>query len=522
MTTPRGDKPHDHATDGAPLQISGMQLSIWEVEDVAHRHRPVELTPEALQRVESSRSSLQRALANGEAIYGVNTGFGSLARQRLAPEQLTAVQHNLIRSHAAGLGDPLDPTIVRAMLLLLAASLSRGHSGVRVELPGLIVGMLNAGITPVVPETGSVGASGDLAPLAHAALTMLGEGAVTDAHGNRRDAAGALTDAGLTPVALGPKEGLALVNGTHLMAARAALTLCAARRVVDAALIAAAMSVDAARATDRVFDDRIHTARNQPPQRRVATRLRDALAGSEIQHAHRENDPRVQDPYSFRCTPQVVGAAIDTIDRAAETVERELGAVTDNPLVFDPASDEHAPAVLSGGNFHGLPLALALDTVAIAMAHIAGIAERRVFYLLAASDPENPINPHLSRNPGVQSGLMMTQYAAAACCNELIGLANPASVANLSTCAGMEDYNSFGPRSAAKAHRAVRLTERVIATELVVAAEAIEYQRPLRSAPPVERAHATVRETVPPFETDRPPGPEIERVAMLIRAGRFA
>jgi histidine ammonia-lyase len=348
---------------------------------------------------------------------------------------------------------------------------------------------------------------------------MLGEGEAVY-RGALMGGGEALSAAGLRPVELGAKEGLALVNGTHLMASRGALVMCGVRRLMDAALVAAAMSVDGARATDRVFDDRIHASRNQVGQMRVARRVASLLSGSEIGRAHREGDPRVQDPYSFRCVAQVLGASWDALDHAGEVIERELGAVTDNPLVFD-GDGERGAEVLSGGNFHGMPVAMAMDHVAIALSHVAGMAERRVFYLLAASDPENPINPHLSRNPGVQSGLMMTQYAAAACCNELVGLSNPASVANLSTCAGMEDYNSFGPRSAAKAERALRLCERVVATELVVAAEAIEYQRPLRSSAAVEGAHATVRGVVAPFEADRPPGVEIERVAGLIRAGRF-
>ena len=510
--------------EGSSLELSGGPLSVWEVEDVAVRGRPVEIGSGARARLAGAEAELRRALAGGAAIYGVNTGFGSLARERLKPEQLRAVQHNLIRSHAAGLGDAMEGSVVRGMLLLLAASLCRGCSGVRTEVVELIAGMLNAGVTPVVPESGSVGASGDLAPLAHCALVMLGEGEAE--FGGRVMGGGeALGAAGLSAIELGPKEGLALVNGTHLMAARGALSVCGVRRLIDAALVASAMSVDGARATDRVFDERIHAARNQPGQRRVAARLAGMLRGSEIQSAHKENDPRVQDPYSFRCIPQVFGAALDLVGWSGEAVERELGAVTDNPLVFGEAEGVDGSrleaAVLSGGNFHGMPVALALDALAMALAHVAGMAERRIFYLLAASDPENPINPHLSRNPGVQSCLMMTQYAAAACCNELIGLATPASVANLSTCAGMEDYNSFGPRSAAKAERALRLCERVVATELVVAAEAIEYQRPLRSGPAVERAHATVRGVVAAFEEDRPPGIEIERLTRLVRSGRF-
>ena len=505
---------------GAAYGLTGWPPSVWEVEDVARRARPVRLEKQALENVERARAALGDCLRGGAAIYGVNTGFGSLSRQRLGDDQLTAVQHNLIRSHAAGMGDPLPEAVVRAMLFLLACSLSRGNSGVRAEVVELIVGMLNAGVTPIVPETGSVGASGDLAPLAHCALVMLGEGEAS-LEGVRMGGGEALRKAGLSAIALGPKEGLALVNGTHLMAGRGALSVCEARRLMDAALVAAAMSIDGARATDRTLDPRLHAARNQPGQRRVADRLRALLRNSAIVNVHKVDDPRVQDPYSFRCTPQVVGAAWDMIEHAVEVISNELGAVTDNPLVFAADEEYERADVISGGNFHGMPVALALDALSMSLAHVAGMSERRVYYLLAAADPENPTNPHLSRHPGVESGLMMMQYTAAACCNELIGLANPASVANIPTCAGMEDYNSFGPRSAAKAERAVELARRVVAIELVCAAEAIEYQRPLRSGTGVERAHRLIRELVAPFDADRPTGAEAEKVAALIQAGRF-
>lgn len=508
---------------GAAYSLTGWAPSVWEVEDVARRARPVRLASEAVAAIERAHAALGEALSGDAAIYGVNTGFGSLARNRLPADQLAAVQHNLIRSHSAGMGEPLPEAVVRAMLFLLACSLSRGHSGVRAEVVELIAGMLNAGVTPVVPETGSVGASGDLAPLAHCALVMIGEGeAMSD--GCRKSGAEALAGARLRPIVLGPKEGLALVNGTHLMAARGALAVCETRRLMDAALVAAAMSIDGARATDRMLDPRLHVARNQPGQKRVADRLRALLRGSRIIEEHRVDDPRVQDPYSFRCSPQVLGAAWDLIEHSVRVIGDELGAVTDNPLVFPPETDETEASradVISGGNFHGMPAALALDALTLALTHVAGVAERRVYYLLAAADPENPTNPHLSRHPGVESGLMMTQYTAAACCNELIGLANPASAANIPTCAGMEDYNSFGPRSATKAERAAELCRRVVAIELLCAAEAIEYQRPLTSGSGVERAHRLIREHVPAFDTDRPTGVEAAKIAALIAAGRF-
>jgi histidine ammonia-lyase len=381
--------------------------------------------------------------------------------------------------------------------------------------------MLNAGVTPLVPEVGSVGASGDLAPLAHAALVLIGEGQALGPDGvTPIPGAEALRKAGLKPIALGAKEGLALINGTHLMASRAALILTDVERVFDAALVATAMSIDAARGTDAALDERAHAIRRQPGQMRVAARLRNMLASSEIVRSHVTNDPRVQDPYSFRCSPQALGAALDAIEYVRGAVERELDAVTDNPLVFETDEPE-VRTVVSAGNFHGLPLALPLDTLAIALVPIAGMAERRVFNLLAASDPEAQLRPHLSPSPGLHSGLMITQYTAAACVNEMIGLATPASVSNIPTCAGMEDYNSFGPRSAAKARRSVELCARVIAIEMICAAEGIEYHRPLKSGEVVERAHALIRTVAPRLVADRPPSPDIEAVARLIFQGRF-
>jgi histidine ammonia-lyase len=330
----------------------------------------------------------------------------------------------------------------------------------------------------------------------------------------------ALRAAGLAPVTLEAKEGLALINGTHLMAAAGALLLADVERLFAAALGAAALSIDACRGTDAFLDDRVHAARGQPGQSEVAARLRALIAGSQIVPSHLHDDPRVQDPYSLRCAPQVLGAAWDTIRFARRTVEAELGAVTDNPLVFaaDPA---HTRQFVSAGNFHGLPLAIALDTLAIALAHVAGIAERRVYYILAASDAENHLHPHLSPVPGLHSGLMIAQYVAAACCNEIIGLATPASVANIPTSAGMEDYNSFGAYAAQKAQRVVERATQVVAIELLCAAEALEYQRPLRSGEGVERVHAAVREVVARRTADRPPAPDIAALERLIRAGRF-
>ena len=307
-----------------------------------------------------------------------------------------------------------------------------------------------------------------------------------------------------------------MTNGTHMMGAIGALALCDVRRLGDAAIAAAAMAIDACRATDEFLDDRLHAVRPQPGQRRVAEALRRQLAGSQIIEDHKTGDPRVQDPYSLRAAPQVLGAVLDAIDSVQLVFERELGAVTDNPLVFAEQGD-----VLSGGNFHGMPLAIALDHLAIALCHLAGIAERRVNWLLTASDGENPVNIHLSPQPGLHSGLMIVQYTAAACCNEMQTLAVPASVANISTSAGMEDYNSMGATSAHQARAAVDLAIQVVAIELLVMAEAMEYQRPLRSGEGVERTYQRVRAVVERLTADRPPSPDIAAIAELIRAGAF-
>ena len=501
------------------VTVTGEALSLWDVEAVARRGASVVLGEPARVRLEAAHAALGAAMAEGQVLYGVNTGFGSLARQRVSSAELRQIQRNLILSHAAGVGEPLPDEVVRGMLFVLVGSLARGFSGVRPQLVERVVALLNAGVTPVVPSAGSVGASGDLAPLAHAALVLIGEGEA-NFRGERLHGGAALAQAGLSPVVLEAKEGLALINGTHLMAASAALSLADVERVFSAALVAAAMSIDACRGTDEFLDAGVHQVRGQDGQSEVASRLAALISGSEIVPSHLHNDPRVQDPYSLRCAPQVLGAALDAIHFARALVERELGAVTDNPLVF---ADREAPArrVVSAGNFHGMPLALALDTLCIALCHVAGIAERRVYYILAASDSENRLNPHLSPIPGTHSGLMIAQYTAAACCNELIGLATPASVSNIPTSAGMEDYNSFGAHAAYKVRRAVERVAQVVSIELLCAAEALEYQRPLRSGEGVEQAHATVRQAVSKRTEDRPPAPDIRALEALVLSGRF-
>lgn len=501
-----GLMPHD-----APLVLDASALSIDDVVAVARQGRPVAVAPAVVERLDAVRSKLEALTTDGNAYYGINTGFGSLARTRINSEKLRELQANLIRSHAAGVGEPLSADIVRGMLLLLAASLSRGYSGVRPVVVETIIAWLNAGLTPVVPSLGSVGASGDLAPLAHAVLAMMGEAPTMDGRTPR--------DAGIEPITLEAKEGLALINGTHLMAARAALLSHDFDRMMTSALVANAISIDAFRASACYLDPRVHAARNQSATAHVARTLSRLLQPSDICKSHQTDDPRVQDPYSFRCSPYVLGAAIDAAAHVRAVTERELGAVTDNPLLFENGDSLD---VVSAGNFHGMPIALPLDTLAIAIAHVAGISERRVFAILAASDPETHLLPYLSHGPGLHSGLMIAQYTSAALVNEIAGLANPASVINLPTSAGIEDYNSFGPRSAAKAERALELTEGVIAIEMICAAEGVEFHRPLKSGPAVEEALKRIRGVVPSFSADRSPAPAIEAVSAMIRDDTFA
>ncbi len=493
-------------------------LTPEQIELVARHSRAVEISPEAAKSVTACRDRLESVLGDGLPHYGINTGFGSLSRKQIQPNELEQLQLNLIRSHAAGVGEPLPEDVVRAMMLVLAASLCRGYSGVRFRVVEQIVTMLNAGITPVVPESGSVGASGDLAPLSHAVLALIGEGDVFLA-GRRRSAAEALTELGIEPISLVAKEGLALINGTHLMTARFALIARDLDRVIHAALIANAMSIDAARASHAYLDPRVYRVRNQPGATWVASTLKSLLSGSSIVESHAADDPRVQDPYSFRCAPLVLGAALDSFQSCLDRLHNELGAVTDNPLIFDTGTD--IPDIVSAGCFHGMPVALPLDTLAIGISHLAGIAERRVYHMLSVFDPQSELTAFMSPKPGVMSGFMIVQYAAAAMCNELIGLAAPASVANLSTCANMEDYNSFGPRSAAKAARGVQLARSIIATELLCAAEGVEAHRPHRSGEAVESAIEVIRTVVAPLTEDRTPSPDIAAIERLIAADAF-
>jgi histidine ammonia-lyase len=487
-------------------------LTLARLEAVARGGAPPGLDGVARERIRAARAVVEGEVARGEAVYGVTTGIGELASVRIAPADAERLQLNLLRSHAVGAGEKLADEVVRAMMLLLAASLARGHSGVRTELVQLLLACLERGLIPVVPSRGSVGSSGDLAPLAHLGLVLVGEGEATF-EGHRRNGADALRAAGLEPIRLTAKEGLALINGTHLMAAVGALAVTDARRVLSAATLACALSLEAFKGSTVPFDARLQHVRPQPGQARVAARLRELLAGSDVVASHADCG-RVQDPYTLRCAPQVIGAVADALDYVRGAVERELSAVTDNPLVFPEDGD-----VVNGGNFHGQPLSLPLDHLALALTELASYSERRTYALLSPSYAELP--RFLSPTPGLGTGLMIAQYAAAALVNECQVLSHPAGAGSIPTSAGQEDFNSMGAWAALKARTVVEHAARVVATELVCACQGLEFHRPLRTTPALEDAVARVREIVPRVEEDRSLAEEIGHLSDAIRTGEL-
>jgi histidine ammonia-lyase len=484
--------------------------TLAELEAVARGAAPAPLDAADRERIAAGRAVVEDAVASGRVVYGVTTGFGQLSSVRIDAADAAQLQVNLLRSHAVGSGEPLDAEIVRGMLLLLASSLRRGHSGVRVELVELLLALLERDVVPVIPRRGSVGSSGDLAPLAHLALVLIGEGEAV-VGGERMPGGDALARAGLAPVSLAAKEGLALINGTHLMAAAGGLALRDARRVLDTAVVAVALSLEAFMGSTVPFDERLHAVRGQPGQAAVAARLRALLAGSAVVASHADCG-RVQDPYTLRCAPQVLGAIADALDYAEGALERELTAVTDNPLVF-PEADE----ALSGGNFHGQPLSLPLDHLALALTELASFSERRIYALLTPSYAGLPA--FLTPQPGLSSGLMIAQYAAAALVNECQVLAHPAGAGSIPTSAGMEDFNSMGALAALKARTVVAHAAHVVATELVCACQGLEFHRPLRTTDALEAALTLVRERVPRIEADRSIAAELEALAAALRTG---
>lgn len=490
------------------LSLDGHHLSLESIEAVADG-APVELAAGARARVARAREFVDRNFAEGKTIYGVTTGFGRLANVSIAPEDAAQLQLNLVRSHAAGTGAPLDRRIVRAAALLRANALSAGHSGVKPETLDLILAMLDRDVTPVVPAQGSVGASGDLAPLAHMALALIGEGE-SYYRGERVPSGVALERAGLRPISLGAKEGLALVNGTQFMTAIAALGVLRAERLAAVADVIAAISLEAYLGSERVFDKRLNDLRPHPGQERVAANLRALLEDSQIVASHAQCD-RVQDPYSFRCIPVVHGAARDAIAYVRNVTEIEANSVTDNPLVFPEDGD-----FVSGGNFHGEPIAIALDVLKIAICELASISERRLYLLLNAADRGLPL--FLAHKAGLQSGLMIVQYTAAALVNENKGRAWPSSVDSIPTSAGQEDHVSMGMTSANDLLRVLENVEGALACELLGAIAAADFRRPLRAGRGSEAAYRVARAAIAPQVEDRPPAPDIARARELIAA----
>lgn len=467
--------------------------------------------------METSRAVIDQAVADGSVIYGVSTGFGKLADTAIESDKLGELQLNLLRHTAVGVGDPLPEPVVRAIMLLRANTLAVGNSGVRPLVCERLLEMLNAGLCPKIPAQGSVGASGDLAPLAHLGLTLVGEGEVWY-NGAWVPAKSVLPQLGLRPLELMAKEGLALVNGTQMMTGIGALTLLGAGRLVETAEVAGAMSLEAFRGTRGPFAEEVQAVRPHPGQIKTAERLR-ALLGesSEIADSHSECG-KVQDPYSFRCMPQVHGAVRDTLSHVQRVIETEINAVTDNPLVF--VGDEGEFEVISAGNFHGAPVAAALDFMAIALTDLAAISERRIANLI--DDNVSGLPPFLTPDPGLHSGFMIHQVTAAALVSESKGLAHPASVDTIPTSANKEDHVSMGAWAARKVARVLENAERVTAIELFAAAQGFDLLRPLKSSDPLERAHTMIRDRAAFVEADRVGTPDIDALTKLVRDGAFA
>ena len=464
--------------------------------------------------IAASAAVVQRAAQGQAAVYGVNTGFGKLASTRISEADLATLQLNLIRSHSVGVGAPLQPAVLRLMLALKAASLARGHSGVRPLVIDTLMAAHNAGLVPYVPSQGSVGASGDLAPLAHMTLALMGEGEML-VDGQRVPALPVLHAAGIAPLVLQAKEGLALINGTQTSTALALHALLSFEPVLEAALVIGALTVDAARGSDGPFDPRIHALRGQPGQIDVAQYYRALLAGSVIRLSHLEGDDRVQDPYSLRCQPQVVGACLDQLRHAALVLVREANAVTDNPLVFPEDG-----MLISGGNFHAEPVALAADGMALAIAEVGAIAERRIAMLIDASVSRLP--PFLTADPGLNSGFMIAHVTAAALASENKSLAHPASVDSLPTSANQEDHVSMATFAARRLQPMIANTAHILGIELLAAAQGIEFLRPLTSSAALEAVHALLRENCPSMAHDRYLAPDIERATALVTDGALS
>ena len=493
-----------------PVRV-GETLSLDDVVAVA-RGEPAELAPEATERMAAARGVVDEKVRTGATVYGVTTGLGALANVRLQPDEVRRLQHDLLRSHAVAVGPPLDEWEVRAMLLLRAHVLALGHSGVRPEVVRRLLEFLDRDLLPVVPQQGSLGTSGDLAPLAHLALPLIGEGDVSF-HGERMPARTALDRCGLEPLSLEPKEGLALINGTQGMLAVGILAAERARALARAADVAAAMTVEAILGSDRPYDERLHRLRPHPGQSASASNLRRLLEGSEITASHRESQHLVQDAYSLRCAPQVHGSLRDVLAYAEGVLTTEVGSVSDNPVVLVEDAE-----VLSGGNFHGQPVAAALDALALAMVPVASISERRLFRLL---DPtaNNGLPAFLVDRSGMNSGFMIVQYTAASVVSESKSLAHPASIDSIPASAGQEDHQSMGMTSARHARDCVANAEVAVALETLAAAQALDLRAPLKPAPGTAAALAATRELVPFLEEDRQLKPDVEAAIEIVRSG---
>jgi histidine ammonia-lyase len=494
--------------------IDGKSISVRDVHAVAERRAPVRVSPAAVERMNVTRAVVDRVAASGAAVYGVTTGFGKLSEVAIPAERLADLQVNLVRSHAAGVGYLLPEREVRAMMLLRANVIARGYSGARPALVELLAGMLNAGLYPPVPEQGSVGASGDLAPLAHLALALIGEGELRRGE-ESGEASRMLESAGLKSVALGPKEGITLINGTQAHTGIAALAMVDAWNLWHTAHVAGAASLEALLGTPVAFDERIQDARGQDGQRDSAALLRALLEDSEIRESHREGDPRVQDAYALRCMPQVHGPVADALRFAEGVIDRECNAATDNPLVFDDGE------MLSGGNFHGQSVAMCLDFMAIALTNLATMSERRIDRLVHP-DLNQGLPPFLTRDAGVNSGLMMAQVTAASLASECKVLSHPASVDTIPTDGNKEDVVPMAMGAATKLRRIVQNVGNVLVIELLCAGQALDFRSPLRPGRGVAAAHELVRALVPHMESDRVLSPDIAAVRAAVVDGRFA
>lgn len=496
------------------MELNGQALSLSDIASVAHGDTAVQIGAAARKRMATSRKVIDDIVARDAVVYGVNTGFGKLAEVRIRRSEIESLQLNLVRSHACGIGNPLSEPEVRAMMLLRANVLALGFSGIRPEVVDLLCQMLNHRVHPIVPEKGSVGASGDLAPLAHLALGLIGEGEVFFA-GKRTASADALKRAKLKPAQLAAKEGLALLNGTQAMHAVGGLSVLRGQRLAAVADVAGAMTLEGLRDTPAAFDARLQDARPHAGQKAAAAHLRSLLDRSEIRESHRTNDPRIQDAYSIRCMPQVHGAVRDVLAHCEQILEIESASATDNPLVFVKAGE-----VISGGNFHGAPLAMAFDYAAIALTDLMNISERRIDRL-TNPDKSEGLPAFLARKPGVESGFMVAQVAAAALVNEARVLAHPASADNVTTSGGKEDHVSMGMTSALKLRSIVDLAESLFAIELLAAAEALEHRHPMKAGKGVERGFKLVRQVAARLTKDRPLSGDIAQVTEQIRSGKF-